>query len=64
MEEDLIQFDPPPCFRDVKLPSFWSDKAASWFSLAEARFRTYGITGEQAKFDQLVESLTKDLGQH
>ena len=60
MEEDLIQFGAPPRFRDVKLPSFWSDKPAIWFSLAEARFRTYGITGEQAKFDQLVGSLSKD----
>ena len=60
MEEDLILLDAPPCFRDVKLPAFWSDKPASWFSLVEARFRTYGITGEQAKFDQLVGSLSKE----
>ena len=60
MEEDLIQFGAPPCFRDLKLLSFWNDKPASWFSLAEARFRIYGITGEQAKFDQLVGSLSKD----
>ena len=60
MEEDLIQFGAPPCFRYLKLLSFWNDKPASWFSLAEARFRTYGITGEQAKFDQLVGSLSKD----
>ena len=60
MEEDLIQFDAPPRFRDIKLPSFWSDKPASWFSLAEARFQTYGVTGKQAKFDQLVGSLSKE----
>ena len=60
MEEDLIQFDAPLRFRDIKLPSFWSDKPASWFSLAEARFRTYGVTGEQAKFNQLVGSLSKE----
>ena len=60
MEDDLIQFDAPPRFRDIKLPSFWSDKPASWFSLAEARFRTYGVTGEQAKFNQLVGSLSKE----
>ena len=58
--EDLIQFDAPPRFRDVKLPSFWSDKPASWFSLAETRFRTFGITGKEAKFDQLVGSLSKE----
>ena len=44
----------------MKLPAFWYDQPASRFSLAEARFRTYGITGEQAKFDQLVGSLNKD----
>ena len=60
MEEDLIQFEAPPRFRDVKLPSFWSDKPASWFALAESRFRTHGIIGEQAKFDQLVGSLSKE----
>ena len=60
MEEDLIQFEAPPRFRDVKLPSFWADKPASWFALAESRFRTYGVIGEQAKFDQLVGSLSKE----
>ena len=59
MEEDLIQFDAPPRFRDIKLPSFWSNKA-SWFGLAEGRFWTYGVTREQAKFDQLVGSLSKE----
>ena len=59
-EEDLIQFDAPPRFRDIKLPSFWSDKPASWFALAESRFRTHGITCEQAKLDQLVGALNKE----
>ena len=59
-EEDLIQFDAPPRFRDIKLPSFWSDKPASWFALAESHFRTHGNTGEQAKFDQLVGALSKE----
>ena len=59
-KEDLIQFDAPPRFRDIKLPSFWSNKPASWFALAESRFRTHGITGEQAKFDQLVGALSKE----
>ena len=60
IDEDLVQFDAPPCFRDSKLPSFWSDKPASWFALAESRFGTQGITGEQAKFDQLVGALSKE----
>ena len=59
-EENLIQFDAPLRFRDIKLPSFWSDKPSSWFALAESRFHTQGITGEQAKFDQLVGALSKE----
>jgi len=61
MEEDLIQFDDVlPRIRDVRLPTFWHDKPASWFALAESRFRTYAVTSEQAKFDQLVGCLSKD----
>ena len=59
-EEDLIQFDAPLRFRDIKLPSFWSDKPASWFALAESHFRTHGITVKKAKFDQLVGALNKE----
>ena len=28
-EENLIEFDTPLRFRDIKLPSFWSDKPSS-----------------------------------
>ena len=59
-KEDLIQFDAPQRFCDIKLPSFWSDKPASWFALAESHFRTHGITGKKAKFDQLVGALNKE----
>ena len=59
-EENLIEFDEPPCFRDIKIPSFWSDRPASWFALAEARFRSHGIVGEQAKFDHVVRALSKE----
>ena len=59
-KENLIEFDEPPRFCDIKLPSFWSDKPSSWFALAASRFRTLGIVGEQAKFDQLVGALSKE----
>ena len=42
-EENLIEFDAPKRFRDIKLLSFWSDKPSSWFALAESRFRVHGI---------------------
>ena len=45
-EENLIEFDKLPRFRDIKLPSFWRDKPSSWFALAESRFQTHGIVGE------------------
>ena len=28
-DENLIKFDAPLRFRDIKLPSFWSDKPSS-----------------------------------
>ena len=59
-EENLIEFDVPPPFRDIKLPSFWSNKPSSWFALAQSRFPTHGMVGEQAKFDQLVGALSKE----
>ena len=59
-EENLIEFDEPPRFRDIKIPSFWSDRPASWFALAEACFRSHGIVGEQAKFDHVVGALSKE----
>ena len=59
-KENLIEFDAPPRFRDIKLPSFWSDKPSSWFALAESRFRTHGIIGEHAKLDQLAGALSKE----
>ena len=59
-KENLIEFDEPPCFRDIKLPSFWSDRPASWFALAEARLCSHGNVGEQAKFDHEVGALSKE----
>ena len=46
-EENLIKFDAPPRFHNIKLLSFWSNKPSSWFALAESRFRTHCIVGEQ-----------------
>lgn len=60
--EDLIDFfnDDQPRFSNMRLPSFWVDKPASWFALAESRFRLHNVTREQVKFDLLVSSLSKD----
>ncbi len=44
--------------RDVRLPPFWTEKPASWFALAEARFRSSGVVTEHHRFDLLVGSLS------
>ncbi len=44
----------------VHLPPFWTDTPASWFALAESRFRIRDITDELTRFDFLVSSLTKE----
>ena len=59
-EENLIEFDEPPRFRDIKILSFRSNRPTSWFALAEARFRSHGIVSEQAKFDHVVGALSKE----
>ena len=58
-KENLIEFDEPPRFRDIKISSFWSDSPTSWFALAEACFRSHGIVSEQAKFDHVVGALSR-----
>ena len=65
-EENLIQFDAPPRFRDIKLPSFWSDKPAScspWSRAASAP--TVSPVKGKGQFDQLVGALSKEsIGCH
>jgi hypothetical protein len=41
-------------------PTFWTDTPASWFALAESRFRIRDITDKLARFDFLVSLLTKE----
>ena len=59
-KENLIEFDELPRFRDIKNPSFWSNRPASWFPLAEACFRSHDIVGGQSKFDHIVGALSKE----
>ena len=62
MEEvDLIELeDRPTGVHGLRLPAFWVDKPASWFVLAESRFRLHGVNREQSKYDHLVSALTKE----
>ncbi len=62
-DEDLIDFTEarPAGLHSLRLPSFWVDKPASWFVLAESRFRLHGIHREQTRYDYLVSALTKRL---
>jgi len=52
---------PPPQparYPVITLPPFWADKPLTWFGMVEARFRLYGITDDQYKYDLQTNSLT------
>lgn len=42
---------------NTKLPSFWSDKPAVWFSQAEAQFTINKITSEKTRYQYVVAQL-------
>lgn len=44
----------------VKLPGFWSERAAVWFVQAEAQFAVRGITSEDTKYHHVVAALDQD----
>jgi hypothetical protein len=60
--EDLIDFtgEPQPRFSSLRLPPFWVDKPAAWFAFVESRFRLHNVEHEQARFDLLMSSLSKE----
>jgi hypothetical protein len=41
----------------VRLPSFWAERPASWFTQAEAQFHLVGISNELTKFYHVVSQL-------
>jgi hypothetical protein len=41
----------------VRLPSFWAERPASWFTQAEAQFHLAGISNELTKFYHVVSQL-------
>ena len=41
----------------VKLPTFWTENAASWFNQAEAQFALRNITQDETKYYHVVSSL-------
>lgn len=45
----------------VKLPPFWSDRPAIWFSQAEAQFDIAGITADSTKFNYIIAHLDQRL---
>ncbi len=57
---DLLDLDGRNRFANLQLPTFWEDKPASWFALAESRFWLNGVGDEQVRFDLLVNSLNKE----
>jgi hypothetical protein len=63
MAEDLITFEDrvQPHLFNLRVPTFWLDKSASWFVLAESWFCLHSVAWEQAEFDPLVSALTKEI---
>jgi hypothetical protein len=41
----------------VRLPPFWTERPASWFTQAEAQFHLTGINSELTKFYYVVSQL-------
>jgi hypothetical protein len=62
--EDLMDFTGGPPHiggnPSLRLPPFWVEASASWFALAESKFRLRGVTDELMKFDWLVTSLPRE----
>jgi hypothetical protein len=41
----------------VRLPPFWAERPAVWFTQAEAQFTLAGISSEQTKFYYVISQL-------
>ena len=56
----------PPEYEDdtrpanLRLPPFWPDTPAAWFTFAESKFRLKRVTDELEKFDHLVGALSRE----
>ena len=45
----------------IKVPPFWSEQPAIWFSQLESQFLIKGITAQQTKFAYVVANLTQEV---
>ena len=48
----------------IKLPAFWHDKPATWFTVAEAQFALQGITADATRYYHIVAALDQQVTSH
>jgi hypothetical protein len=60
MDNDLLLPNGAVAASNCKLPEYWPDAPALWFSRAECSFLLQNVTEQREKFCLVVQSLPRD----